>query len=62
MKTEPKYEAPEGCAAEALAVFVLLPLLPLVVLIWLALYASEKISYWVYWCYDSIIDKMTKNE
>lgn len=57
-----KDEAPEGCVAETIAVFVLLPLLPLFTLIWLALYASEKISYWVYWCYGSIIDKMTEDE
>lgn len=62
MKTEPKYEVPKGCAAEALAIFILLPLLFLFTLIWLALHASEKISYWVYWCYDSIIDKMTEDE
>ena len=54
-----KYNAPEGCAEEALAIFILLPLLPLFALIWLALYASRKISYWVYWCYASIIDKIT---
>nr|DAI45601.1 MAG TPA: hypothetical protein [Bacteriophage sp.] len=42
MKTEPKYEAPEGCVAEALAVFVLLPLLPLITLMCLAIYASRK--------------------
>ena len=57
-----KYNAPEGCAEEALAIFFLLPLLPLFALICLAKYASRKISYWVYWCYDSITDKMTKNE
>lgn len=62
MKTEPKYEVPEGCEAEALAVFVLLPLLPLIALMCLAIYASRKISYCVYWCYDSIIDKMTEDE
>ena len=53
-----KYDTPEDCAEEALAIFVL-PLLPLFALIWLALYASRKISYWVYWCYASIIDKIT---
>lgn len=57
-----KYNPPKGCAAEALAIFILLPLLFLFTLIWLALHASEKISYWVYWCYDSIIDKMTEDE
>ena len=57
-----KYDTPKGCAEEAVAIFILLPLLPLFALIWLALYASRKISYWVYWCYDSIADKMTKNE
>ena len=62
MKTEPKYDTPEGCAEEALAIFFLLPLLPLFALICLAKYASRKISYWVYWCYDSITDKMTEDE
>ena len=57
-----KYNAPEGCAAEALAVFVLLPLLPLFVLMCLAIYVSRKISYWVNWCYDSITDKMIEDE
>ena len=57
-----KYNAPEGCAAEALAIFVLLPLLPLFALMCLAIYASRKISYWVNWCYDSITDKMIEDE
>lgn len=62
MKTEPKYEAPEGCVAEALAVFLLLPLIPLFALMCLAIYASRKISYWVYWCYDIIMEKMMEDE
>ena len=57
-----KYDTPEGCAAEALAIFFLLPVLPLFALTALALYASRKISYWVYWCYVSITDKMTKDD
>lgn len=57
-----KYDTPEGCTSEALAIFVLLPILPLFALTALALYASRKISYWVYWCYDSITDKMTEDE
>lgn len=57
-----KYNPPKGCAAEALAIFILLPLLLLFTLIWLALDASRKISYWVYWCYNSIIDKITEDE
>ena len=57
-----KYDTPEGCAEEALAVFVLLPLLPLFALMCLAIYASRKISYWVNWCYDSIIDKMIEDK
>ena len=57
-----KYKNHEGCAMRALAIFVLLPLLPLFALIWSALYASRKISYWVYWCYASIIYKMTEDE
>ena len=57
-----KYDTPEGCAEEALAIFVLLPILPLFILICLVMYASRKISYWVYWCYDSIADKMTEDE
>ena len=57
-----KYDIPEGCAMTALAIFILLPLLPLFTLIWSALYVSRKISYWVYWCYASIIDKMTEDE
>lgn len=57
-----KYNNPEGCAMRALAIFVLLPLLPLFALIWSALYASRKISYWVYWCYDSITDEILGDE
>lgn len=57
-----KYNPPKGCAAEALAFFVLLPILPLFALTALALYASRKISYWVYWCYESITDKVTEDE
>lgn len=57
-----KYDTPEGCAEEALAIFFLLPLLPLFALTALALYVSRKISYWVYWCYESITDKVTEDE
>ena len=57
-----KYDNPEGCAMTALAIFVLLPLLPLFALTALALYASRKISYLVYWCYESITDKVTEDE
>ena len=57
-----KDNPPKGCVEEAIAVFVLLPLLPLFALMCLAIYASRKISYWVNWCYDSIIDKMIEDE
>lgn len=57
-----KYDTPKGCAAEASAIFVLLPILPLFVLTALAFYVSRKISYWVYWCYESITDKVTEDE
>ena len=57
-----KYDNPEGCASEVLAIFFLLPLLPLFALICLALYVSRKISYWIYWCYNSLTDKVTEDE
>lgn len=57
-----KYDTPKGCTMTALSIFVLLPILPLFTLTALALYASRKISYWIYWCYDSITNKVTEDE
>lgn len=62
MKKELKYKDHDNCYDIVIAIVVLLPLLPLSILMCLVIYASRKISYWVYWCYDSITDKMTEDE
>lgn len=61
MKRE-KYNAPNGCADQAIAIFVMMPLLPLYVFLILLLKAISKISYCVYWCYDFLSEKMSEYE